>query len=185
MCFCSLSSADLGSSPNFPNNRENRLVFLHLQTSTVACCSPRSSRSHAGLRGHLHRVRSVKAPRISTDRPSQGLPHQGACPAAGSAHRWMLPSVKTPLGKYSHPWCGAGPRAQRTLGISDLPPRARGCHNRHRHQLPRTGQTPKTLGSPSAAALTLPKPFGSRSQRAHGDHHLPLTLPQTLSLKRL
>lgn len=61
-CFCSLSGADLGSSPNFPNNRENRLVFLHLQTSMLTTRSPRSSCSHAGLWGRLHRVHSVKAP---------------------------------------------------------------------------------------------------------------------------
>lgn len=41
-CFSSLSSAQLGSSPNFPSNRENRAVFLHLQTPVLTPRSPRT-----------------------------------------------------------------------------------------------------------------------------------------------
>lgn len=82
-CFCSRSSADLGSSPNFPNNRENRLVFLHLQTSMLVSCSPKSSRSHARLWGRLHRARSVKAPRVPTDGPAQRMPAPTGLPGRG------------------------------------------------------------------------------------------------------
>lgn len=142
-CFCSLRNTDMGSSPNFPNNGEKSLVFLHPQTSTLTSRSPSSSCSHSGLCGHQCSIHSVQAPEFPLTAQHRGCcPHQGAGPVDGCSvqHGKVMPSAGLDHSPSTH----RSPPASR-----------QGRHRRDRHQLP--GWTPVTAASPQLS-ITKPAP---------------------------
>lgn len=148
-CFSSLSSAHLGSSPNFPSNRENRAVFPHLQTPVLTPRSPRTppTSSTLGCGGACVLEEHPEFPTTGREKTpcnvgpeplDQRLPRVGrgdtdaqpaqapAPPAAGWTPHHGLPLR-------SGPQTLSGSRSQRA---AQIPPPAAPPHKRYPEQLP-------------------------------------------------
>lgn len=157
-CFGSPSPGGLGSSPNFPNTKENGLIFLHLQTPPLVAQEPRGLQVPCRTMGTpVQSSFRQSIPSCSTHRHRgcfpQSCTHRPGC-LRPPPHEWMQHSLKTPPGKQLQGSARGWTAGRACSGHHRLTPGLGAARGTAARSL--TGRT--RIPAPSAAALASPKP---------------------------